>query len=377
VPCPSAVDEPGVEHRDRPRAGRLGVGYIHGQLADRLRRGVAAEALGAGDQHVVVRQRVRCEPAPVAEQGGLLLVRDVQQREPEPVGRGDALVVAVEARGVARLIGARSAEPLAELLLLAVARVLPQTLVADHLPGPAQGHRAAVFAAHSVDCDDVAAADLLVPSGVVLPGHRASCLVRGSAMVAFDQTREGNAMDLGAVVRAANQGDRDAWNALVARYSGLIWSVARAHRLGDADAADVVQATWLRLVEHLGEIRDAERVGAWLATTARRECLRVLRVGQRHVLTDGFDLPDEAAGAALDARMLAGERDAALWRAFGRISVRCRALLRMLAADPAPSYEEVGAALDMPIGSIGPTRGRCLDQLRERAAAVGIAAGDA
>jgi RNA polymerase sigma factor (sigma-70 family) len=196
-------------------------------------------------------------------------------------------------------------------------------------------------------------------------------------MVAFDQTREGNAMDLGAVVRAANQGDRDAWNALVARYSGLIWSVARAHRLGDADAADVVQATWLRLVEHLGEIRDAERVGAWLATTARRECLRVLRVGQRHVLTDGFDLPDEAAGAALDARMLAGERDAALWRAFGRISVRCRALLRMLAADPAPSYEEVGAALDMPIGSIGPTRGRCLDQLRERAAAVGIAAGDA
>jgi RNA polymerase sigma factor (sigma-70 family) len=195
-------------------------------------------------------------------------------------------------------------------------------------------------------------------------------------MVAFDQTREGNAMDLGAVVRAANQGDRDAWNALVARYSGLIWSVARAHRLGDADAADVVQATWLRLVEHLAEIRDAERVGAWLATTARRECLRVLRVGQRHVLTDGFDLPDEAADAGLDARMLTSERDAALWRAFGRISARCRALLRMLAADPAPSYEEVGAALDMPIGSIGPTRGRCLEQLRERAVAVGIAAGD-
>jgi RNA polymerase sigma factor (sigma-70 family) len=184
-------------------------------------------------------------------------------------------------------------------------------------------------------------------------------------------------MDLGAVVPAASQGDRDAWNALVGRYSGLIWSVARAHRLGDADAADVFQTTWLRLVEHLAEIRDADRVGAWLATTARHECLRVLRVGQRHVLTDGFDLPDEASDGALDARLLGAERDAALWRAFARISERCGALLRMLAADPAPSYDEVSAALDMPVGSIGPTRGRCLEQLRERLAAVGITAADA
>jgi RNA polymerase sigma factor (sigma-70 family) len=179
-------------------------------------------------------------------------------------------------------------------------------------------------------------------------------------------------MDLGAVVRAATDGDRDAWNALVARYSGLVWGVARAHRLGDADAADVFQTTWLRLVEQLGSIRNPEGVGAWLATTARRECLRVLRVGQRHVLTDGFDLPDEAGDAALDARLLTGERNAALWRAFAGISDRCRSLLRMLVADPPPSYEEVGAALDMPIGSIGPTRARCLEQLRQRLAVVGI-----
>jgi RNA polymerase sigma factor (sigma-70 family) len=183
-------------------------------------------------------------------------------------------------------------------------------------------------------------------------------------------------MELGAVVRAASEGDREAWNALVARYGGLIWSVARAHRLGDADAADVFQTTWLRLVEHLGEIRDPDRVGSWLATTARHECLRVLRVGQRHVLTDGFELIEGPDDAAADTRLLTEERDAALWRAFARISERCRGLLRMLAADPPPSYEEVGAALDMPIGSIGPTRGRCLEQLRERAAAVGIAAGD-
>jgi RNA polymerase sigma factor (sigma-70 family) len=186
-------------------------------------------------------------------------------------------------------------------------------------------------------------------------------------------------MDVRAVVRAANDGDRAAWNALVAHYSGLIWAVARAHRLGDADAADVFQTTWLRLVEHLEDIRNPDGLGAWLATTARHECLRVLRVGQRHVLTDGFDLPDEAGDAALDARLLTGERDAAIWRAFSELSARCGRLLRMLVADPPPSYEEVGAALDMPIGSIGPTRGRCLQQLRERLAAVGVtaASGDA
>ena len=83
----------------------------------------------------------------------------------------------------------------------------------------------------------------------------------------------------------------------------------------------------------------------------------MLRVGQRHVLTDGFDLPDAASDSALDARLLSAERDAALWRAFSRISERCGALLRMLAADPAPSYDDVSAALDMPVGSIGPTRG--------------------
>jgi RNA polymerase sigma factor (sigma-70 family) len=181
-------------------------------------------------------------------------------------------------------------------------------------------------------------------------------------------------MDLRGVVRAATDGDRDAWNELVARYSGLVWSVARAHRLGDADAADVFQTTWLRLVEHLGEIRNPDGVGAWLAATARHECLRVLRIGQRHVLTDGFDLPEDSAETALDARLLTGERDAAVWRAFSALSERCRRLLRLLGADPVPSYEEVGAALEMPIGSIGPTRGRCLGQLREHLATAGITA---
>jgi RNA polymerase sigma factor (sigma-70 family) len=181
-------------------------------------------------------------------------------------------------------------------------------------------------------------------------------------------------MDLRGVVRAARDGDRAAWNLLVARYSGLIWGVARAHRLGDADAADVVQTTWLRLVEHLDKIRNPEGVGAWLATTARHECLRVLRVGQRQLLTDGFDIPEQATETGLDARLLTNERDAALWRAFSQISERCGRLLRMLVASPPPSYEEIGAALDMPIGSIGPTRARCLEQLRKRLETTGMTA---
>jgi len=184
-------------------------------------------------------------------------------------------------------------------------------------------------------------------------------------------------MDLEALMRAAREGDGDAWNAIVARYSGLLWEIVRGYRLGDADAADVFQTTWLRLVEHLDGIRNADGLGAWLATTARHECLRVLRVGQRHVLTDAFELPDEAEAAALDARLLTGERDRALWRAFEVLSDRCRRLLRLLVADPAPSYEEVGAALDMPIGSIGPTRGRCLERLREHASAAGLTTGEA
>jgi RNA polymerase sigma factor (sigma-70 family) len=122
------------------------------------------------------------------------------------------------------------------------------------------------------------------------------------------------------LVHSAADGDQEAWDALVDRFSGLVWSIARAHRLSAADAADVSQTTWLRLVEHLDQIRNPDGVGAWLATTARHESLRVLRVGQRHVLTDGFDMPDEVTDSALDERLLADERNASLWRAFAEIS---------------------------------------------------------
>jgi RNA polymerase sigma factor (sigma-70 family) len=157
--------------------------------------------------------------------------------------------------------------------------------------------------------------------------------------------------------------DEAAWGRLVARYGGLVWAVARAHRLSDADAADVCQATWLRLVEHLDRVRDRGALGGWLATTARRECLRMLRAGGRVVpVADPPDSIDDRA--QVDARLLASERDERLWSAFGRLERRDRALLRMLAADPRPSYEEIGCALGMPVGSIGPTRARALERLR-------------
>jgi len=179
-------------------------------------------------------------------------------------------------------------------------------------------------------------------------------------------------MEVGELVRQAASGQRPAWETLVSRYESLVWSVARSHRLGDADAADVFQTTWLRLVEHVDDVRNPDAVGAWLATTARNECLRVLRHQSRQVPTEDDKIPEATVPSQLDAQLLTDERDAALWRAFATISSRCQALLRMLAADPAPSYDDVGAALDMPIGSIGPTRGRCLESLRRALATARI-----
>jgi RNA polymerase sigma factor (sigma-70 family) len=172
--------------------------------------------------------------------------------------------------------------------------------------------------------------------------------------------------DVAALLARAAAGDQEAWDALVDGFSNLLWAVARAHRLDDADCADAVQTAWLRLLENLTRITDPERLGAWLSTTVRRECLRLLRRSGREYVSDAeafADIPQPGA-ADLDAGLLLEERDAALWTLFEGVPERCRRLLRVLMAEPAPSYQEVSAALDMPIGSIGPTRQRCLERLR-------------
>jgi RNA polymerase sigma factor (sigma-70 family) len=166
------------------------------------------------------------------------------------------------------------------------------------------------------------------------------------------------------LMRAAAAGDQAAWNELVSRFEGLVWATARAHRLSHADAADVAQTTWLRLVEHLDRIRDPERLGGWLATTARNESLRLIRLGGRELASDEADVFESPGEDAPDLALVVGERDAGLWRAFRQLSDQCQRLLRLLTSEDEPSYEHVGAALDMPIGAIGPTRMRCLQKLR-------------
>jgi RNA polymerase sigma factor (sigma-70 family) len=170
-----------------------------------------------------------------------------------------------------------------------------------------------------------------------------------------------------ALVAAAVDGDQVAWDALVSRYGGLVWSIARSHRLGPADAADVSQTVWLRLVEHLRSLRDPEHVGGWLATTTRHECLRVIRRAGRELPNDDAAVeipisPDESP----EWLVLSDESRRLVWLALTRLSQRCQTLLRALSAAPDASYAEIAAALDMPIGSIGPTRMRCLEHLRRQ-----------
>jgi RNA polymerase sigma factor (sigma-70 family) len=190
--------------------------------------------------------------------------------------------------------------------------------------------------------------------------------VSSSVAQAVPPVRDPEADAVAALVVNAAAGSQQAWDGLVARYNRLVWAVARSFRLAEPDAADVVQTTWLRLVEHLDALQQPERVGAWLGTTARREALRVAKArGQtveRSSDTDLMVLPD--GDPSIEESLLTRERDAELYRAVLQLNERCQQLLRVLSASPPPRYEIVSEALGLPVGSIGPTRGRCLDKLR-------------
>jgi RNA polymerase sigma factor (sigma-70 family) len=180
--------------------------------------------------------------------------------------------------------------------------------------------------------------------------------------------------DVRTLLAAAACGDERAWDELLDRFGSMIWAIARAHRLCEADAADVTQATWTALLTHLDQLKDPDRVGAWLATTARRECLRLL--GQaRSMVPSGEDLPEPETRAPDPIESLELEqRDTALWQSFRRLRDSDQALLRLLIADPAPSYEEISASLEIPIGSIGPTRSRALERLQRELRRDGVLA---
>lgn len=180
--------------------------------------------------------------------------------------------------------------------------------------------------------------------------------------------------EVGALVQSAVDGDAAAWKALVEGLSPLVWSVVRAHRLSDADGHEVYQTVWFRFAQHLGRIREPDKAGSWLASTARNECLKVIRGLTRLLPTDDPQVLDRVSEVRTPEQSLIDAEDQAdeaerirlLWQEFEELGDRCRQLLRVLMASPPPSYVEVSVALGIAVGSIGPLRQRCLRRLRAR-----------
>jgi RNA polymerase sigma factor (sigma-70 family) len=178
-----------------------------------------------------------------------------------------------------------------------------------------------------------------------------------------------------ALVARVARGDQAAWNELIERYSPLVWSICLRYQLSRADIDDVGQSVWLLLVENVGKLRDAAALPGWLATTTRHEALRALRAARRH---DHADLPPEdqmpvdPAAATIEHEIIVAERDAALRAAFAELPPKCHELLALLMSDPPPDYSHVSATLGLPVGSIGPTRARCLGRLRRSPHLAGV-----
>jgi RNA polymerase sigma factor (sigma-70 family) len=177
-----------------------------------------------------------------------------------------------------------------------------------------------------------------------------------------------------ALVQKAREADPDAWKELVSRFGGMIAATGRRYRLTAADVAELQQTTWLRLVENLHRIEQPERVGGWLATTARRESLQLLKRASKYGPA-GDQMIENMADRHLpepDARPIAEERGTVLNVAWERLQPRCQRLLSLLISDDPQSYKDVSKLLEMPVGSIGPTRARCLEHLRRLVEEEGI-----
>jgi RNA polymerase sigma factor (sigma-70 family) len=167
----------------------------------------------------------------------------------------------------------------------------------------------------------------------------------------------------GELLTRAAKGDQAAWNALVDRFGQMVWSVARSFRLDDAASKDVAQTVWLKLIENCDRINEPEKLPGWLSTTCRREALRVTKLRERSIPTEfEFDLADPAPD--LESLLIEDEDVREVVDSFGRLSEECQQLLRLLATEPPLSYEEISEVTGRPVGSLGPTRSRCIDKLR-------------
>ena len=180
----------------------------------------------------------------------------------------------------------------------------------------------------------------------------------------------------GFLMSRVKTGDRQAWDALVERYAPLIWSICRIYRLNGTDAQDVGQRVWLHLVAHVGEIREPAALPGWLVTTTRRECARALRSACQELpgerMLDVENIAAEKDRTAED-ELLAAERHAALREALTSLPPAWQRLMAMLAADPPVPYAEISSRLSIAVGSIGPTRARCLDRIRRHPAIASLA----
>ena len=173
-------------------------------------------------------------------------------------------------------------------------------------------------------------------------------------------------LELARMVRRAATVTPPPGKASSSKYGRLIWSITRDFKLVESDAADVFQTTWMRLIEHINRIDHPDRVGSWLATTARNECLRCLAARKRLVVAHEDVIFDDLVehGADIDEGLLAQERAEGVRAAMEILPWRWRRLMELLMSDPPVSYAEISDELGLPIGSIGPTRARCLARLR-------------
>ena len=205
-----------------------------------------------------------------------------------------------------------------------------------------------------------------IPGPVAAPEPAAAFEPAAASERAAVPEQDVAALDTTGLVRRAAGGDQRAWQRLVDQYARLIWSMTRDFKLIESDAADVAQVTWMRLLEHIDRLEQPARVGSWLAATARHECLCSLAARKRLVLVQDHTALDEVAvhESELDERLLADENAQAVRKALSRLPWRWQQLLELLMADPPASYAEISDQLGLPVGSIGPTRGRCLARLR-------------
>ena len=168
---------------------------------------------------------------------------------------------------------------------------------------------------------------------------------------------------------AFRAGDRERMVDLVGLLTPILWHTARAQRLDAVTAEDVVQTAWLSLVRNADSIGDPQAVLQWLLITTRREAWRVVKRDDR-MKPQEFE-PDDLVGAPTERpeeRVLQDDGDSRLWQHVAQLPDRCQALLRVIAFADRPDYASVAKSLGMPVGSIGPTRGRCLAKLRQQLA---------